>query len=268
VRVANIAPMITSEPPTTTSVGAMLRYQLEIVDPAGALDPFEYTLIDGPSRMSVTPGGVVTWVPLEGDVTPEGETIAVEVAVSDGDDGTAMQAWEMMVSPNHAPSAPVLLYPAGRIGLLDMDPRLIVQNAEDGDLDLLTYFFEIDVVDTFDSPMLEASGPLTEVPGATFWYPDMALVPGEYHWRAWVNDGMADSERPVANFFVLGDPAVLADGGPIGDGAIPFPIDAGMRVGDTGGCSCEAAGTGRDRPLVPLAFFFVIVAFTANRRRW
>src|SRR5690606_35876595 len=79
VQIRNVAPVITSDPPLRTSVGASYRYPVAVREPAGALDPLTFTLVRGPSRMVVSPEGVVQWTPTESDVTRAGEALRVEV---------------------------------------------------------------------------------------------------------------------------------------------------------------------------------------------
>jgi len=246
IRIVNVDPTITSEPPGVTSVGASLRYQIEVDEPAGAADPLTYALVDGPSRITINDTGLLSWVPNESDVTLGGETTRIEISVADGDDGIDSQIWEITVSPNHVPGSPALVFPIGGEVLADSAPRLVVQNAEDEDLDPLTYYFEIDTVETFDSPDLLASGPVDETPGISFWYPG-ELSQDTYFWRAWVSDGMVETEPAMTSFEVyLGlvetpDGAVDPDGGVGGDTSIAPPM---MPPRDRSGCSATGTPSG------------------------
>lgn len=275
VRIVNVAPTITSEPPAVTGIGGELRYEVEATDPAGEADPFAYRLLEGPEGAAIDAAGVFTWSPDEMDVTMGAETVRVELEVSDGDDGDTRQLWEMTVVPNAAPTAGGLVFPVAGIVLADREPRLVVQNGDDPDLDPLTYYFELDTVDSFDSPDLRASGRLPEMPGLTHWYPG-DLAQGVYHWRAWVNDGIAVTTPQVATFQVyLGedDPAdggvVPGDGGAVDGGP---GADAGGGGGDDGGCSVSSPGSAsKDTPRSagPWATFLGVltVAAAARRRR-
>src|SRR5690606_10241728 len=143
ISVRNVEPTITSSPDTLTSVGAMYRYQIEVDDPGGDLDPLTYAVTAGPSSMVVSDTGLVSWTPRETDVTGPEDPITVQVSVDDGDMGTATQMWELTVSPNRVPSDPTPVFPIGGIGILDPAPRLVVSNASDPDRDPLVYYFAI-----------------------------------------------------------------------------------------------------------------------------
>jgi MYXO-CTERM domain-containing protein len=271
VQIQNLPPRITSMPPLTTSVGVNLRYQIRATDPAGDADPFTYTLLRGPERMSITSAGLVQWMPGASDVTPPGRTVSIEVQVDDGDMGTTTQVWEMTVSPNRQPTTPMAVYPTDMIGIIDPTPRLAVINSQDLDLDTLTYQFEIDTVSTFDSPNLRESGPIEEGEAYTAWQITEPLRENQiYHWRAWSNDGTVDSEMAQAVFYVVRDPSLpppdagRPDGGTsMGtDGGLIPGRDAGLGSGG-GGCHVSASGSSSHGLLLVL----VGLALVLRRRR-
>ncbi len=238
VTIRNVAPTVVSIPPTITYVGAAFRYELMVVEPGGALDPLTYDLQAGPDGISILPSGVLTWNVGVGDVTVVGHPEHVAILVSDDDMGTALHEFDIVVSPNHVPTPPSLAYPMGGIAILDTTPRLAVGDAADGDPeDILGYYFEIDVVDTFDSADLQASGRVDQGPGFTAWQLDAPLEMGRtYHWRAWVSDGDAESPRVATTFIVVPDPSLIPDAGPPADGGVDASSEApGHRSG--GGCS-------------------------------
>jgi MYXO-CTERM domain-containing protein len=253
VNIQNVDPRITSHPPLTTSVGADLRYTIEVEDPAGAMDPPTFAVVEGPDRMVVSPEGVVQWTPADSDVTAIGTTLTVRVSVNDGDGGTTEQSWEMTVSPNHAPMPPIPAFPVDMLSIADETPRLATANAHDLDLDPLTYQFEIDTVDTFDSPDLRQSGALEETPGFTAWQIEDPLQLNRiYYWRVWASDGMADSEIRQTGFYLVRDPSLgppdagPVDGGPStgGDGGVLLPEPDAGTVPPSGGCSVGASEGG------------------------
>jgi hypothetical protein len=237
----NIDPMITSSPGTFSSVGAPYIYQIEVLDPGGALDAPTYTLTSAPMRMVVSDTGRITWTPNETEVTVGSETVSVEVVVDDGDGGTATQAWEMTVSPNRIPSQPSPVYPVDVL-IVDSAPRLAAVNAVDQDRDVLTYFFQIDTVDTFDSPGLRESGPVPEGIGFTAWEPGELTRGQTWHWRVWVNDGTLDTEPRPARFDVWQEQSGV-DAGP-GGGADGGVIEMLTPPPDDGGCSTVDARSG------------------------
>ncbi len=275
LRIVNVDPVITSDPPLATSVGVDFRYPLVVEDPGGELDPLTYTVVQGPMRMTVSPEGVVQWTPTESDVTGPGDTITIEISVDDGDEGRASQVWEMTVSPNRQPSPAVPAYPIEMIAIVNQTPRLAATNSSDLDLDELTYFFQIDTAPTFDSADLRESGPIEETPGFTAWQLDEPLLRNRiYYWRVWSNDGSIDSEPREAVFYVVRDPseplpdAGMPDAGvsmPDGGGIIPG-LDAGIDTTPSEGCGCRATGgrsSGAGLVLVIAALGLVL----ARRRR-
>ncbi|MCA9610901.1 MAG: hypothetical protein KC619_35145, partial [Myxococcales bacterium] len=244
VRIVNVEPRITSTPPLVISVGVDLAYQVTVDDPAGEADPPSFTLVHGPARMTMSDTGLLSWVPTESDVTVAGETLAIEIAVDDGDDGMGTQRWDLMVSPNHAPSPPILAYPIDNVAILDPMPRLAFQNSEDQDLDPLTYTIQLDTADSFDSPDL-VEWNLPEMPGFTSVTLEAPLPLDQlYHWRARANDGTTDSEWRQTSFWVVYDPLLPprdagVDAGEMPD-AGPPAVDAGMMEGG-GGCAAAPA---------------------------
>ncbi|MCB9594160.1 MAG: hypothetical protein H6719_15620 [Sandaracinaceae bacterium] len=260
IRVVNVEPRITSTPPLSTSVGVDLRYQIEVDDPAGALDPPTFALVRGPTRMTVSDTGMLSWIATEADVTTAGETHVVEVSVDDGDEGLGTQRWELMVSPNHAPSPPIPAYPIDSIAILDPMPRLAAQNSEDADLDPLTYTFQLDAAETFDSPELQ-EWTLPEMPGFTSVTLDAPLpLDRLYFWRVRSNDGTADSEWRATSFWVIYDPLLPPRDAGVDAGDLPdagVGIDAGM--GGGGGCAAGGRSTSGGPSwlgLVGLAFWW------------
>jgi MYXO-CTERM domain-containing protein len=267
INVTNVAPMITSSPPSLiASVGAPWVYPIEVLDPAGTADPLAYALVTAPERMVVGMDGRITWTPNERDVTVGSETVSVEVSVDDGDMGTTSQAFELTVSPNRAPSQPVPIYPIGDEVIVNPSPRLVAGNAVDPDVeDDLTYHFELDTVDTFDSPALVESGPVAETPGFSYFYVPEPLAPGRYFWRVWASDGIVATEPRSDSFSVYGDVAPT-DGGGMGttDGGVVMLPDGGT-MERRGGCGCVVAPSSEPTPEAALAG--LAVAFLLFRRK-
>lgn len=244
ISVLNVDPVIDSSPPsTTTGVGANWRYQLMVSDPGGDADPLTYEVASGPSRMTVSGTGLVQWIPDMLDVTPPGETLHVEVRVSDDDMGTSTQSWEMTVLPNRPPSQPMPIFPVGGIGLGQTQPRLVIANAMDPDRDPLTYRFQLDTSPMFDSPGLLESGPVAEMPAITEWRVPMPLGFGHWYWRVTAADETLEGEPEMADFYVV--PTGPIDAGPGSDAGPVDLADAGpgtRRKKDGGGCSAAGAG--------------------------
>jgi MYXO-CTERM domain-containing protein len=277
LRVDNVAPQITSDPPLVTSVGVNLRYAVVATDPAGDSDPLTYTLVRGPERMSITPEGVVQWTPTDSDVTRADATVSIEVRVEDDDEGATTQAWELTVSPNRQPTPPVPVYPTGMVAIIDRMPRLAVSNSQDLDLDPLTYRFELDTEPTFDSPNRRESGTVAEGAGFTAWELSEPLDEDQvYYWRAWASDGTVDSEPREAVFYVVRDPSLPPPDAGRPDAGPPSGSDGGLIPGDDaglgrsgGGCSVSATGHARGPVSSRLVTLLVLgaVALVLRRRR-
>jgi hypothetical protein len=105
---------------------------------------------------------------------------------------------------NDAPSPPLVISPQDGDTVDTVAPVLEVGNATDLDQDVLTYFFEIDQLNTFDSAFLEQSGEVSEgAGGTTSWEPSQLEDNTTHYWRAKAWDGAADSPwSTTAAFFV------------------------------------------------------------------
>jgi len=103
---------------------------------------------------------------------------------------------------NDAPEAPVISSPAigSEVPLQELD--LVVENAFDLDWDVLTYFFELDSVETFDSAAKQTSGEISEGTDTTSWHVTGLDDNTTFYWRALASDGYADSPWALGNFFV------------------------------------------------------------------
>ncbi|MET0028822.1 MAG: Ig-like domain-containing protein [Candidatus Thiodiazotropha sp.] len=105
---------------------------------------------------------------------------------------------------NQAPSAPTIFGPATGSTVTQSQVALKVSNAVDQDLDELTYYFDFDRVETFDSEALQSFGPIIETPRRRItWIPVRDLEEDvTYYWRVKASDGAADSEWVSASFTV------------------------------------------------------------------
>jgi MYXO-CTERM domain-containing protein len=265
IRITNVAPDVLSTPPSIAAIGQHIHYHIVVADPAGAADPLTYELISGPPTALVTADGYFDWTPTESEVTAVGTSTPVNVAIDDGDMGHTNHTWDMSVLNDHAPTDPSPQFPTLGVALLDTSPRLVVADSIDIDGDDLTYFFELDRADTFDSEDLQTSGAITEQPVLTEWTPDVALGVGTWHWRVWVSDGTATTVPVAVNFIVVPDPSMIPDAGPSDGGT-----DAAAPVMDTRprGCSCTVTSPHeRTSPAAGLAVLALGLALVATRRR-
>jgi hypothetical protein len=254
IRISNVAPRVTSTPPTEVSIDQSIVYRLAIDEPGGSEDPLIFRMTRSPIGATLSDDQVFRWQPGPSDVTSGGRPpIPVRIEIDDGDGGVTAHEWQMEVSENHAPSQPVPLYPISNLPTLETQPRLSAQNGGDLDGDTLLYHFEIDRVATFDSPELQRSGEIEQTPGFTSWVPTTPLGVGQWHWRVMTTDGEAPTEWAEATFLVVPDPSMIPDGGPPGDGGVAVDGGGVPPVETPRGCSCRAAGAGRGTTAWPSA---------------
>jgi RHS repeat-associated protein len=102
---SNQAPVFTSTAPTTTQVGALLRYEAKATDADG--DVLTYDLLNRPTGMVVDPDrGIVIWQPAADQIG----TQEVVLRVRDRFGGSALQTFQLIVIGNQPPtitSAPI-----------------------------------------------------------------------------------------------------------------------------------------------------------------
>ncbi len=103
---------------------------------------------------------------------------------------------------NDAPVAPTIVSPTDGSEVKVQNLDLIINNSIDVDGDELTYFFELDKVNTFDSESKQTSGAVQEGSGNTTWYVSNLDDNTYYFWRVRANDGATDSEWTQGSFFV------------------------------------------------------------------
>ncbi|KAF0219268.1 MAG: putative hemagglutinin/hemolysin [Geobacteraceae bacterium] len=108
---------------------------------------------------------------------------------------------------NDVPTAPTTNAPPnGTFNINEvttLTPALVVNNSTDLDLDTLSYTFEIDMVDTFDSSNKQTSPTLTGGYGTTSWTPAALSDNTTWYWRAKANDGSTDGPwMTTGSFFV------------------------------------------------------------------
>jgi hypothetical protein len=110
---------------------------------------------------------------------------------------------------NVAPTDPVIQSPAIDSQSDDVNTELKIHNSTDADHDPITYVFEIDTVNTFDSLTKESAGVvLAGTTGTTSWVTGTLIENQHYWWRVKAQDGRADSAWVAGNFLmnVVNDP--------------------------------------------------------------
>jgi hypothetical protein len=103
---------------------------------------------------------------------------------------------------NDAPQTPTVLYPADGAEVAVQELDLMINNAADVDGDTLSYFLELDKVNTFGSEAKISSGSVTEGWTTTAWRVSGLEENTWYYWRAKASDGAAESSWVTAAFFV------------------------------------------------------------------
>lgn len=104
---------------------------------------------------------------------------------------------------NTAPTLPALVSPVPGGQTTTSSTALVIDNATDAESDLLTYVFELDTVNTFDSGSKRSSGQVMQSASAQTSWPISNLVENQrYHWRVKTQDGRAESEWSVGDFLM------------------------------------------------------------------
>jgi len=173
----------------------ILTYTFEIYTDSGMS-----TLIAAGSNIPEGTDGNTSWV--VDTVLDDSTTYFWRVVALDGNgaQNETAQASFYINTSNTAPLAPTISSPAVgiEVGALQLD--LIINNAVD--VDTLSYYFELDKVNTFDSTEKQSSGEITEGSGTTSWHVTGLEDNTLYFWRVKSNDGLAESPWMPGSFFV------------------------------------------------------------------
>lgn len=102
---------------------------------------------------------------------------------------------------NLAPGAPTVVSPLEGEVVMGSGATLVVGNAHDPERRSLDYWFEIDEVNTFDSPALQTSEAIAEgTNGETAWTATGLQEGQRYYWRAKADDGSAQGPWVTGSF--------------------------------------------------------------------
>jgi subtilase family serine protease/prenyltransferase beta subunit len=103
---------------------------------------------------------------------------------------------------NDAPTAPTIILPSNDSEITTLFTDITVSNSTDPDYDPLTYIFQIDKVNTFDSPDLIHSNNIPQGTDTTSWHIKGLSDNTYYYSRAKASDGLAESPwSEVIGFF-------------------------------------------------------------------
>lgn len=148
------------------------------------------------------PGGTTSWAvdtPLADNTVYYWRAVATDTHGARAE--TALFSFDVDTA-NTPPAAPEILSPASGSEVGQGDADLGVSNATDADGDPLTYDFERDRVNTFDSPEKHSSADVPEGVDSTTWHVAGLADNTIWFWRVRSNDGSARSPWATAMFFV------------------------------------------------------------------
>jgi len=104
---------------------------------------------------------------------------------------------------NDPPTLPGIVSPANGSEIDQTEVSLTIANSTDPEGSILTYFFELDTVNTFDGQQKQTSGAVTSGgPETTTWQVSGLQDNTMYYWRASASDGVAESGWVEGSFFV------------------------------------------------------------------
>jgi hypothetical protein len=261
IAITNVAPHITSHPPTVAAIDQHVRYAITTFDPGGAHDVPTFLLESTATSAIVTDDGIFDWTPSESEISAPGTSRPFAVDVSDGDGGGGTQTWSMTVIDDHAPSDLALLYPTADEPLLIAGIHFAISNASDVDGDPITYTFEIASNATFDADR-QHSTPQAEGPmGITEWRPDeRQLHVGHWFWRVTATDGQVTTSPVTSTFSLVPDPSTFPDAAVLDAGP-----DASTAPAANRGCGCGVAR--RDGALGPSTALLAVITMLVLRGR-
>jgi hypothetical protein len=110
---------------------------------------------------------------------------------------------------NTPPTSPIVVSPLPGSRSTTLATPLVVQNSVDAEGDLITYVFEIDTVNTFNSGNKRTSGQVIQSAAATTtWVASGLIENNRYYWRVKAQDGRTESVWVSADFMasVVNDP--------------------------------------------------------------
>ena len=199
VHVATLTPVLSVTNATDVDMYDTLTYDFDVAKDGGFTN-----IVASATGRSQGNGGITSWI-----VTPaltEDTPYYWRARARDNHGATSpnwISASFFVSTTNNAPTTPTLNAPVNTGDVALFAPTLTVNNATDPEQDSLHYVFEIDTVNTFNSPSKQTSGLLAEGANTTSWAPATLTENTTYYWRAKANDGLTDSPwMATASFFV------------------------------------------------------------------
>ncbi len=126
-------------------------------------------------------------------------------AIATDEDGaqteTALAPFSVQTS-NTTPDPPAISFPEIDSEVRIPNPELTIANGFDADGDTLAYYFELDKVNTFDSPAKQTSPEIAEGSGFTSWQVSGFDEDCTYFWRVKAYDGASESQWTRGSFFI------------------------------------------------------------------
>jgi hypothetical protein len=197
--------------------GDAITYSVYVYRDAALTD-----LADSATGVAPGEGGATSWTvsqPLTNHVTYYWRAVAKDA--NGAETPTAARPFVVNIG-NTAPSAPAISNPAVGGQTAAPTTALTIQNSVDAESDLITYVFELDTVNTFDSGSKRNSGQVIQSAGqVTSWTVDSLVENKRYWWRVKAQDGRAESDWVVGDFLMnaVNDPPPTPTVKNPGDGA-------------------------------------------------
>lgn len=178
--------------------GDAITYSVRVYRNAGLSD-----LVTEVANLPADPTGTTVWTVPQA-LTNHGQYYWRVVATDAHGATTQTSARSFAVNTgNAAPTAPMLVSPAVGGESTAPNTTLVVQNSTDADNDLLTYVFELDTVNTFDSADKRTSGQvIASGSGQTLWSTPTLEENKRYWWRVKAQDGRAESAWTQGEFLM------------------------------------------------------------------
>lgn len=125
------------------------------------------------------------------------------IAVDEHGSQTESAQSSFTVNTGHpAPKVLAIQSPGLNTKINSKDVDLVADTSANTNAAALTYYFEVDKVNTFDSPALQTSGGLSSDGSTVTWHLSALTDNTKYYWRVKANDGQAESYWTTGSFFI------------------------------------------------------------------